>query len=43
MGFEVLEALLRMRQACCDPALLPGDHGDAGACKLDELEDLLVG
>jgi superfamily II DNA or RNA helicase len=41
-AFEVLEALLRMRQACCDPALLPGDHAAAGACKLDELEDLLV-
>jgi len=42
MAFEVLEALLRMRQACCDPALLPGDHGHVGSCKLDELEDLLV-
>ncbi len=39
---QILEALLRMRQACCDPALLPGDHSEAGACKLDELEDLLV-
>ena len=40
--FQVLEALLRMRQASCDPALLPGDHGDVPSCKLDELEDLLV-
>ena len=39
----VLEALLRMRQACCDPALLPGDVGaDAGAAKLDRMEELLV-
>ena len=41
--FQVLEALLRMRQACCDPALLPGDIGDGiGSAKLDRLEDLLV-
>ena len=39
----VLEALLRMRQACCDPSLLPGDVGaDAGAAKLDRMEELLV-
>jgi superfamily II DNA or RNA helicase len=42
-AFQVLEALLRMRQACCDPALLPGDLGDGVAsAKLDRLEDLLV-
>jgi hypothetical protein len=40
--FEILEALLRMRQAACDPALLPGDHGDVAAGKLDRLEELLV-
>lgn len=41
--FQVLEALLRMRQACCDPALLPGEAGqDAPSCKLDRLEELLV-
>jgi superfamily II DNA or RNA helicase len=41
--FQVLEALLRMRQACCDPSLLPGEIGlDAGSCKLDRLEELLV-
>jgi superfamily II DNA or RNA helicase len=40
---QVLEALLRMRQACCDPSLLPGDAGQgAPACKLDRLEELLV-
>lgn len=40
---QVLEALLRMRQACCDPSLLPGDIGaDAGAAKLDVMEELLV-
>lgn len=41
--FQVLEALLRMRQACCDPSLLPGEAGqDAPSCKLDRLEELLV-
>jgi len=40
---QVLEALLRMRQACCDPALLPGNVGEgAGAAKLDVMEELLV-
>jgi len=40
---QVLEALLRMRQACCDPSLLPGDIGaGAGAAKLDRMEELLV-
>jgi superfamily II DNA or RNA helicase len=42
-ALQVLEALLRMRQACCDPALLPGDIGEGiAATKLDRLEDLLV-
>ncbi len=41
--FQVLEALLRMRQACCDPSLLPGEAGqNAPSCKLDRLEELLV-
>ncbi len=40
--FQILEALLRMRQACCDPSLLPGDHGEVPSCKLDRLEELLV-
>jgi superfamily II DNA or RNA helicase len=40
---QVLEALLRMRQACCDPTLLPGDVGaEAGSCKLDRLDEMLV-
>lgn len=40
---QVLEALLRMRQACCDPLLLPGEVGvGAGSCKLERLEELLV-
>jgi hypothetical protein len=40
---QVLEALLRMRQACCDPSLLPGETGQgAGAAKLDRMEEILV-
>ena len=40
---QVLEALLRLRQACCDPGLLPGEQGkDIGSGKLDQLESLLV-
>jgi superfamily II DNA or RNA helicase len=40
---QVLEALLRMRQACCDPTLLPGDVGAGiGAAKLDRMEEILV-
>ena len=39
---EVLEALLRMRQACCDPTLLPGAQPDLPAAKLDRLEEMLV-
>ncbi len=40
---QVLEALLRMRQACCDPRLLPGDVGrGAASAKLDRMEELLV-
>ncbi len=40
---QVLEALLRMRQACCDPALVPGlEDSDVGSSKLDKLEELLV-
>ncbi|MCO4744320.1 MAG: DEAD/DEAH box helicase [Proteobacteria bacterium] len=42
-ALAVLEALLRMRQAACDPALLPGDAGQgASSAKLDRLEELLV-
>ena len=40
---RVLEALLRMRQACCDPTLLPGDAGEGvPSAKLDRMEELLV-
>lgn len=41
---SVLEALMRLRQACCDPALLPFAEADgvAGAAKLDLLEETLV-
>ncbi|MFT4625961.1 MAG: superfamily II DNA or RNA helicase [Myxococcota bacterium] len=40
---QVLEALLRMRQACCDPDLLPGDVGlGVSSAKLDRMEELLV-
>ncbi len=40
---QVLEALLRMRQACCDPVLVPGiAEGRAGSAKLDRLEEMLV-
>jgi superfamily II DNA or RNA helicase len=40
---QVLEALLRMRQACCEPSLLPGGIGDgAPAAKLDRLEEMLT-
>jgi superfamily II DNA or RNA helicase len=40
---QVLEALLRMRQACCDPSLLPGQEDSAvPSSKLDRLEELLV-
>ncbi len=39
---HVLEALLRMRQAACDPFLVPGSPPDLPAAKLDRLEELLV-
>jgi superfamily II DNA or RNA helicase len=39
----VLEALLRLRQACCDPALLPIALADqAPSAKLDKLEEMLI-
>lgn len=34
---QVLEALLRLRQACCHPALLPGHKTTAASTKLDLL------
>lgn len=39
---HVLEALLRMRQACCDPSLLPGADPTAPSAKLDRLEEMVV-
>jgi len=39
----VLEALLRMRQACCDPALLKLDDGlDRPSAKLDRLMEMVI-
>jgi hypothetical protein len=40
---QVLEVLLRMRQACCHPALVPGGEptGGAGSAKLELLCDTL--
>jgi superfamily II DNA or RNA helicase len=39
----VLEALLRMRQACCDPALLKLDDGiERPSAKLDRLMDMVL-
>jgi SNF2 family DNA or RNA helicase len=41
-ALHVLEALLRMRQAATDPALVPGAAPELPAAKLDRLEELLV-
>ncbi|TGD95038.1 DEAD/DEAH box helicase [Methylobacterium nonmethylotrophicum] len=38
----VLDALLKLRQACCDPRLLKlAQAGEAGSAKLERLEELL--
>lgn len=38
----ILDALLKLRQACCDPRLLKLDRaGEAGSAKLERLEELL--
>lgn len=40
----VLDALLKLRQACCDPRLLPPSYGEremAGSAKLDHLLELI--
>ena len=38
----VLDALLKLRQACCDPRLLKLDHAaEAASAKLERLEELL--
>jgi len=39
---QVLEALLRLRQAACHPALIDPDRSDAGSAKLDLLVPRLV-
>ncbi len=39
----VLEALLRLRQAACHPALIDPKHAAAGSVKLDALWDQLTG
>jgi SNF2 family DNA or RNA helicase len=36
---QVLEALLRLRQAACHPGLIDAKHADAGSAKLDLLID----
>jgi SNF2 family DNA or RNA helicase len=43
-GMAVLEALLRLRQACCDPRLLPKAlaRGCDGSAKLEALAELLA-
>ncbi|MFO0905012.1 MAG: DEAD/DEAH box helicase [Pirellulales bacterium] len=38
---HVLEALLRLRQAACDPRLIADEHAAAGSAKLDTLVDQL--
>lgn len=38
---QILAALTRLRQACCDAALLPGGAEDAPSAKLDLLDGLL--
>jgi SNF2 family DNA or RNA helicase len=38
----VLEALLRLRQACCDPALLKLDDGERPSAKLDRLMEMVL-
>ncbi len=43
-GIVILDALLKMRQACCDPRLLKLEavkHAKAGSAKLDRLMELL--
>ncbi|MBU6157378.1 MAG: DEAD/DEAH box helicase, partial [Alphaproteobacteria bacterium] len=44
-GIIILDALLKLRQACCDPRLLKlaaARQGKAGSAKLDRLMDLLA-
>ena len=42
-NFEVLTTLMRLRQACCHPALLPDNKGQGmEACKLELLKELVL-
>lgn len=42
-NFEVLTTLLRLRQACCHPALLPDNQGEGlEACKMELLKELIL-
>ena len=42
-NFEVLTTLMRLRQACCHPALLPDNQGESiEACKLELLKELVL-
>lgn len=39
---EILAALTRLRQICCDPRLVPGAPPDAASAKLDTVVDLVT-
>jgi len=42
-NFEVLTTLMRLRQVCCHPALLPDEQGKGmEACKLELLKELVL-
>ncbi|MBU8901423.1 MAG: DEAD/DEAH box helicase, partial [Victivallales bacterium] len=42
-NFEILTTLMRLRQACCHPALLPDNQGEGlEACKLELLKELVL-
>ena len=42
-NFEVLTTLMRLRQICCHPALLPDNYkNDMSACKLELLKELVL-
>jgi len=42
-NFEVLTTLMRLRQICCHPALLPDKQGEGmEACKLELLKELVL-
>jgi len=42
-NFEILTTLMRLRQVCCHPALLPNNQGEGmEACKLELLKELVL-